>query len=335
MKFTDKEYKQYLQTENITPFREWATKWLQKKESREEVTSQDIQALRKKIYVRLDVLLETDVANYRVFLPVDHFDRWENQEKNRLEEINTVDKQISSYENDIKKLNTNVLDPEDVRDAKIAKKKTKLEDAEEKKKGLEQQKCEYKIRCVRLYDYLTKNEIMFFEFLLSNFSDRNSLTALRKMELEYGMRKKIDELLSNIIMDQENGFSSTCLLLGDSLFGKWSGEYPSKLAYDSIHEKLVYTERYHLYPFLHNFNTLLDLLDELEEHYLDEEKSKPSKIFDEEFFCIMKNVDEVLECAIDKLKKKYEFFDPAFLDDEIISLMKKKKSILNSSRKQE
>ncbi len=26
----------------------------------------------------------------------------------------------------------------------------------------------------------------------------------------------------------------------------------------------------------------------------------------------MKNVDEVLECAIDKLKKKYEFFDPAF-----------------------
>ncbi len=265
MKFTDNEYKQYLQTENSIPFRDWATKWLKEKESWEKVTSQDIQALRKKIYARLDALLKTDVTNSRVFLPVDYIDRWKNQEK----EIEKLNDQISSYEDAIEKLNINVLDPEDERDAKIAKKKTKLENAEKGKKNLEQQK--YKIVSVPLYGYLTTKEITFFEFLLSNFSDKNGLIALDTMKIGYDMRKEIDQLLKEVITDEENRFSSTCLLLGNSLFGgKWSEKYPSECAYASIHKKLLYTEQYRhrLYSIKNNLDTLLDLVDELEEHYL-------------------------------------------------------------------
>lgn len=85
--------------EGSTPFSEWATDWLKRECSTLEVTPQARQALRQKVYGRLDALLGTNAEAWEAIFIFVKSDSEEG--KGQLE---TVEEQIESYKKRIEKL---------------------------------------------------------------------------------------------------------------------------------------------------------------------------------------------------------------------------------------
>ena len=205
-------------------------------------------------------------------------------------------------------------------EVQLSKKTNKLKKAESKKESL--QKIQYSH--VQLYDYLFPQEVELFEYLLNQFPEKKHINVLRKGELEYAVRIRIIELLDNIVSEIPR--CSTCWLMGNSSFASWVDEIDHAESFvNRLYRKFFDQNYVRLESFVNHFVTIKGYLSELLERdaeareNIDFPENVQSEIFDEEFWRIVDKLDEVIQNTNEEFERKYEFFNPDFLDSEFLS----------------